>query len=87
MAVTIGEVEVQSQEPDNVVWPAPTRPVPRIDPDQLRMIIRREQDRRARLWVDCILDPMETRGAIITSLEAASLNPDVPEFKVGVLQT
>ena len=41
----------------------------------------------ARLWVDCILDPMETRGAIITSLEAASLNPDVPEFKVGVLQT
>ncbi len=41
----------------------------------------------ARLWVDRILDPMETRGAIITALEAASLNPDVPEFKVGVLQT
>ncbi|HZR28987.1 MAG TPA: acyl-CoA carboxylase subunit beta [Terriglobales bacterium] len=41
----------------------------------------------ARLWVDRILDPMETRNAIITALEAASLNPDVPEFKVGVLQT
>jgi acetyl-CoA carboxylase carboxyltransferase component len=41
----------------------------------------------ARLWVDKILDPVETRQAIIESLEAASLNPDVPEFKVGVLQT
>ncbi|HTC93026.1 MAG TPA: acyl-CoA carboxylase subunit beta [Terriglobales bacterium] len=41
----------------------------------------------ARLWVDRILDPLETRSAIITALEAASLNPDVPEFKVGVLQT
>ena len=41
----------------------------------------------ARLWIDRILDPMETRTAIITALEAASLNPDVPEFKVGVLQT
>ena len=41
----------------------------------------------ARLWIDRILDPMETRNAIITALEAASLNPDVPEFKVGVLQT
>ena len=41
----------------------------------------------SRLWVDRILDPMETRSAIVTALEAASLNPDVPEFKVGVLQT
>jgi len=41
----------------------------------------------ARLWIDRILDPMETRSAIITALEAASLNPDVAEFKVGVLQT
>jgi 3-methylcrotonyl-CoA carboxylase beta subunit len=41
----------------------------------------------ARLWVDRILDPMETRNAIIMALEAACLNPDVPEFKVGVLQT
>jgi 3-methylcrotonyl-CoA carboxylase beta subunit len=41
----------------------------------------------ARLWIDRIIDPMETRGAIATALEAAALNPDVPEFKVGVLQT
>jgi 3-methylcrotonyl-CoA carboxylase beta subunit len=41
----------------------------------------------ARLWIDKIIDPMETRQALITALEAASLNPDVAEFKVGVLQT
>ncbi len=41
----------------------------------------------ARLWIDKIIDPMETRQAITQALEAASLNPDVEEFKVGVLQT
>lgn len=41
----------------------------------------------ARLWIDKIIDPMETRDTITTALEAAALNPDVPEFKVGVLQT
>jgi acetyl-CoA carboxylase carboxyltransferase component len=41
----------------------------------------------ARLWIDKIIDPMETRDAIITALEAAYLNPEVKEFKVGVLQT
>jgi acetyl-CoA carboxylase carboxyltransferase component len=41
----------------------------------------------ARLWIDKIIDPLETRDAIVQALEAAALNPDVPEFKVGVLQT
>lgn len=41
----------------------------------------------ARLWIDRIIDPLETRDALITALEAASLNPDVPKFSVGVLQT
>jgi 3-methylcrotonyl-CoA carboxylase beta subunit len=41
----------------------------------------------ARLWIDKIVDPAETRDAITQALEAAALNPDVPEFKVGVLQT
>src|ERR1700756_3227938 len=41
----------------------------------------------ARLWIDKIIDPVEAREAIATALEAAALNPDVPEFKVGVLQT
>jgi 3-methylcrotonyl-CoA carboxylase beta subunit len=41
----------------------------------------------ARLWIDKIIDPIETRDAITIALEAAALNPEVPEFKVGVLQT
>jgi acetyl-CoA carboxylase carboxyltransferase component len=41
----------------------------------------------ARLWIDKIIDPVDTRDAITTALEAAALNPDVAEFKVGVLQT
>jgi 3-methylcrotonyl-CoA carboxylase beta subunit len=41
----------------------------------------------ARLWIDKIIDPVETREAVVLALEAAALNPDVPEFKVGVLQT
>jgi 3-methylcrotonyl-CoA carboxylase beta subunit len=41
----------------------------------------------ARLWIDKIIDPVDTRDAITTALEAAALNPDVSEFKVGVLQT
>ena len=41
----------------------------------------------ARLWIDKIIDPMETRQAITEALEAASLNSEAPEFKVGVLQT
>jgi 3-methylcrotonyl-CoA carboxylase beta subunit len=41
----------------------------------------------ARLWIDKIIDPVETRDAITLALEAAALNPEVAEFKVGVLQT
>ena len=41
----------------------------------------------ARLWVDAIIDPAHTREALIEALEAASLNPHIPEFKTGVLQT
>ena len=41
----------------------------------------------ARLWVDAIIDPANTREALIWALDAASLNPEVREFKTGVLQT
>ncbi len=41
----------------------------------------------ARLWVDGIIDPAHTREALIWALEAAALNPEVREFKTGVLQT
>ncbi len=41
----------------------------------------------ARLWVDAIIDPAETRQILGRSLACAAMNPDVPEFKTGVLQT
>jgi 3-methylcrotonyl-CoA carboxylase beta subunit len=41
----------------------------------------------ARLWIDAIIDPLQTRDMLIAALEAASLNPDVPKFNVGILQT
>jgi 3-methylcrotonyl-CoA carboxylase beta subunit len=41
----------------------------------------------ARLWIDAIIDPVKTRDVLITALEACSMNPDVPRFNPGVLQT
>ena len=41
----------------------------------------------ARLWVDAIIDPAQTREALLLALEAAALNPEVPKFNPGVLQT
>jgi acetyl-CoA carboxylase carboxyltransferase component len=41
----------------------------------------------ARLWVDAIIDPAQTRDALLTALEAVALNPEVPRFNPGILQT
>ena len=41
----------------------------------------------ARLWVDAIIDPADTRAVVARSLECAARNPHRPEFKTGVLQT
>jgi acetyl-CoA carboxylase carboxyltransferase component len=58
--------------------------------DAVRASYEKQTDPRyaaARLWVDAIIDPAQTREALIWALEAAALNPDIPEFKTGVLQT
>jgi acetyl-CoA carboxylase carboxyltransferase component len=41
----------------------------------------------ARLWVDAIIDPLQTREVLITALEACALNTEIPKFNPGVLQT
>jgi acetyl-CoA carboxylase carboxyltransferase component len=41
----------------------------------------------ARLWVDAIIDPTQTRQVIARSLEACANNAEVGEFRTGVLQT
>ncbi len=41
----------------------------------------------ARLWIDKIIDPAETREALAWALAAARCNPVVEKFNVGILQT
>jgi len=58
--------------------------------DSVRATYEHQTDPRyaaARLWVDAIIDPAHTRDALLTALEAAALNPEIREFKTGVLQT
>jgi acetyl-CoA carboxylase carboxyltransferase component len=58
--------------------------------DEVKATYDEQMDPRygaARLWIDAIIDPLETRAALSDALEACSLNPHIPEFKVGVLQT
>ncbi len=58
--------------------------------DEVKATYDQQMDPRygaARLWIDKIIDPVETRGALIWALEAAALNPEVAKFSVGVLQT
>ncbi|MBW0162060.1 MAG: acyl-CoA carboxylase subunit beta [Sediminibacterium sp.] len=40
----------------------------------------------ARLWVDGIIDPTETRKVIAEGLHAANHNPDMDTFRTGVFQ-
>jgi 3-methylcrotonyl-CoA carboxylase beta subunit len=40
----------------------------------------------ARLWVDGIIDPLETRKFISEGIRAANQNPDTSTFKTGVFQ-
>ncbi|MEX0661263.1 MAG: carboxyl transferase domain-containing protein [Balneolaceae bacterium] len=63
--------------------------------DQVEMLekIKSRYDRQtdvryaaSRLWVDGIIDPTETRKKISNAVHAANQNPEIPEFKTGVLQ-
>jgi 3-methylcrotonyl-CoA carboxylase beta subunit len=40
----------------------------------------------ARLWVDALIDPVETRRWLSLGIEMADHNPDLPPFNPGVLQ-
>jgi acetyl-CoA carboxylase carboxyltransferase component len=41
----------------------------------------------ARLWIDSIIDPAQTRQVLMNALEACAMNPEVAKFNPGVLQT
>jgi 3-methylcrotonyl-CoA carboxylase beta subunit len=58
--------------------------------DSIKATYEHQTDPRyaaARLWLDAIIDPAQTRDALIWALQAAALNTEVREFKTGVLQT
>jgi 3-methylcrotonyl-CoA carboxylase beta subunit len=58
--------------------------------DEIRAAYDEQADPRygaARLWIDAIIDPAKTREVLMATLEACALNPDVPGFNPGVLQT
>ena len=44
-------------------------------------------DPASRLWLDAVIDPLETRTWISMGIEAAAQSPATREFNMGVLQT
>jgi acetyl-CoA carboxylase carboxyltransferase component len=67
-----------------------------IDPEKEKALLKEITDRytaqtssyyaAARIWVDEIIDPIETRSVISEGINAANHNPDIKEFKMGVFQ-
>jgi acetyl-CoA carboxylase carboxyltransferase component len=58
--------------------------------EEIRATYDQQADPRygaARLWIDAIIDPARTREVLLAALEACALNPEVPRFNPGVLQT
>ena len=58
--------------------------------EEIRSRYERETDpvyAAARLWVDGIIDPLDTRSVISRGIAMASCNADIPRFNPGVLQT
>ena len=41
----------------------------------------------ARLWIDAIIDPIDTRACLIRALDVAAYNPEIPPLGIGVFQT
>ena len=67
-----------------------------IDPEREKVLLKEIVDRydsqtsayyaAARLWVDEIIDPLETRSVISEGINAANHSQDNKEFKMGVFQ-
>jgi acetyl-CoA carboxylase carboxyltransferase component len=62
----------------------------RVIQDEIRAGYDAQADPRygaARLWIDAIIDPAKTREVLTLALEACAMNPEVPRFNPGVIQT
>jgi 3-methylcrotonyl-CoA carboxylase beta subunit len=79
--VMVASLKKQGQEPDAA------------ELESLRQQVSADYERQtdvryaaARLWVDAILDPAETRGVLIESLAVATRHASEEPFRVGVYQ-
>jgi acetyl-CoA carboxylase carboxyltransferase component len=69
----------------------------KITEEKKQELLKKIQDRYDRttnayyaashLWVDAIIDPLDTRKWISTGIEAANHNSKIEEFKLGAIQT
>jgi len=86
-AATLAEVRARQMERDGKVLSEAEKTAIQ---DEIRADYDAQADPRygaARLWIDAIIDPAKTREVLIAALEACALNPEVPRFNPGVLQT
>lgn len=85
-AKTLLQIEVASQKAKGAV-------VSEAEEQKIFNEIKSKYDKQttpyyaaARLWVDAIIDPLETRNVISQGIAAANNNPVVPDLKTGVFQ-
>jgi 3-methylcrotonyl-CoA carboxylase beta subunit len=86
-AITLEEVRTRQLEREGKVLSAAEKSALH---EQIRADYDAQADPRygaARLWIDAIIDPAKTRQVLISALEACTLNPEIPRFNPGVLQT
>ncbi len=86
-ANTLAEVRAKQMERGGNVLPEAEK---KALYDEIKSTYDAQADPRygaARLWIDAIIDPAKTRDVLITALEACALNPDLPKFNPGILQT
>jgi acetyl-CoA carboxylase carboxyltransferase component len=81
LEITVGALRRQGHEPDAA------------ELEELRRKVEASYEEKtdirygaARLWVDAILDPAQSRAALLTALEVATRHDDGRPFKTGVLQ-
>jgi acetyl-CoA carboxylase carboxyltransferase component len=81
LEITVGALKRQGHEPDAA------------ELEELRRKVEASYEEKtdirygaARLWVDAILDPAQSRAALLTALEVATRHDDGRPFKTGVLQ-
>ena len=67
-----------------------------ISPEEEKKLLKKITDRyekqtspfyaASHLWVDAIIDPVESRKVIAEGIHAANNNPGIQDFKLGVFQ-